>query len=89
MESLKLETELIEKIQNIDIRILGLLQEDYRLGFNNIAEKVGVSAGTAFNHVKRTVTHIALDFIKEARRVKLQYFKQRRSNILLVKERRR
>jgi DNA-binding Lrp family transcriptional regulator len=49
---LKLETDMIEKIGNIDLQILSLLQEDCRLSFNKIARKLGVSVGTAFNHVK-------------------------------------
>ena len=48
----KLETSIIEKIDAIDLRILSLLQEDCRLSFNKIASKLGISVGTAFNHVK-------------------------------------
>jgi Lrp/AsnC family transcriptional regulator for asnA, asnC and gidA len=47
-----LETNLIEKIDVVDLRILELLQEDCRLSFNKIARKLGISVGTAFNHVK-------------------------------------
>jgi DNA-binding Lrp family transcriptional regulator len=50
--SLELETSLIEKIEDIDLRILSLLQEDCRLSFNKIASKLGMSVGTAFNHIK-------------------------------------
>ena len=49
---LELETSLIEKIDDIDIRILSVLQEDSRLSFNKIARKLGISVGTAFNRVK-------------------------------------
>jgi Lrp/AsnC family transcriptional regulator for asnA, asnC and gidA len=49
--NLKLES-LIEKIDDIDFRILNLLQKDCRLSFNKIAGKLGISVGTAFNHVK-------------------------------------
>lgn len=52
MGNSKLETSLIEKIDDVDFRILSLLQEDCRLSFNKIAGKIGVSVGTAFNHVK-------------------------------------
>ena len=52
MGSLKLEPDLIEHIEDIDIKILSLLQEDCRLSFNKIAKKLGISVGTAFNHVK-------------------------------------
>jgi DNA-binding Lrp family transcriptional regulator len=51
-ESLKLETSTLKKVDELDIRILSLLQEDCRLSFNKIANKLGVSVGTAFNHVK-------------------------------------
>jgi DNA-binding Lrp family transcriptional regulator len=43
------KTDLIE---NVDLQIINLLQEDCRLSFNKIASKLGISAGTAFNHVK-------------------------------------
>jgi DNA-binding Lrp family transcriptional regulator len=36
----------------MDVQILNLLQEDCRLSFNKIARKLGISVGTAFNHVK-------------------------------------
>jgi DNA-binding Lrp family transcriptional regulator len=43
---------MAKKIGDIDLRILSLLQEDCRLSFNKIASKLGISVGTAFNHVK-------------------------------------
>jgi len=49
---MKLETSLTEKIDDVDIQILSVLQEDARLSFNKIASKLGISVGTAFNHVK-------------------------------------
>jgi len=52
LESEQLELDSIENIEDIDLRILSLLQEDCRLSFNKIAKKIGVSVGTAFNHVK-------------------------------------
>jgi DNA-binding Lrp family transcriptional regulator len=52
LEKSKLETSLIEKIDDVDLRILSLLQEDCRLSFNKIANKLGISVGTAFNHIK-------------------------------------
>ncbi len=39
-------------LENLDARILGLLQQNSRLSFNKIASKLGVSVGTAFNHIK-------------------------------------
>jgi DNA-binding Lrp family transcriptional regulator len=50
--SLKLEQDLIEHVEDIDLKILSLLQEDSRLSFNKVAKKLGISVGTAFNHVK-------------------------------------
>jgi len=52
LENSKLETSVIEKIDDVDLRILSLLQEDCRLSFNKIANKLGISVGTAFNHIK-------------------------------------
>ena len=43
---------MTEKIDDLDIRILNVLQEDCRLSFNKIARKLGISVGTAFNRVK-------------------------------------
>jgi len=47
-----LEAGLTEKIDEIDLRIINLLQEDSRLSFNKIAHKLGISVGTALNRVK-------------------------------------
>ncbi len=47
-----LETTGIENVNDIDFRILSLLEGDSRLSFNKIASKLGISVGTAFNHVK-------------------------------------
>jgi DNA-binding Lrp family transcriptional regulator len=44
--------QVCKKIDELDLRILGLLQEDCRLSFKKIANKLNVSVGTAFNHVK-------------------------------------
>jgi Lrp/AsnC family transcriptional regulator for asnA, asnC and gidA len=45
-----MKTNLTE--HGVDFQIINLLQEDCRLSFNKIASKLGISAGTAFNHVK-------------------------------------
>lgn len=42
----------MEKLDDIDVRILNLLQEDSRLSYNKIARKLRLSVGTVFNHVK-------------------------------------
>ena len=52
VRSLKLEPDWIERVEYVDLKILSLLQEDCRLSFNKIAKKLGISVGTAFNHVK-------------------------------------
>lgn len=43
---------LTEKIDDVSLRILSVLQEDCRLSFNKIARRLGISVGTAFNRVK-------------------------------------
>jgi DNA-binding Lrp family transcriptional regulator len=48
----KVKTNLIENVDDVGLQIINLLQEDCRLRFNKIASKLGISAGTAFNHVK-------------------------------------
>jgi DNA-binding Lrp family transcriptional regulator len=46
------KTDLVENVNDLDLQIIKLLQEDCRLSFNKIARKLGISVGTAFNHVK-------------------------------------
>jgi len=46
------KSDLTRNMDNVDLQIISLLQEDCRLSFNKIASKLGISAGTAFNHVK-------------------------------------
>jgi Lrp/AsnC family transcriptional regulator, regulator for asnA, asnC and gidA len=48
----ELEPPNPEDLEVLDLRILGLLQQDSRLSFNKIARKLGISVGTAFNHIK-------------------------------------
>ena len=43
---------MIEKIDDVDLQIINLLQEDSRLSFNKIASRLGISVGTAYNRVK-------------------------------------
>ncbi|MHA2301951.1 MAG: Lrp/AsnC family transcriptional regulator [Candidatus Thorarchaeota archaeon] len=40
------------KYDDIDLRIVRLLQEDSRLSFKKIADKLGISVGTAYNRIK-------------------------------------
>ncbi|RLI41530.1 AsnC family transcriptional regulator [Candidatus Bathyarchaeota archaeon] len=39
-------------MDEIDIKIIGLLQEDSRLSFNRIAKELGISVGTAYNRIR-------------------------------------
>jgi DNA-binding Lrp family transcriptional regulator len=48
----KKQKDLVEIIGNVDLQILNLLQQDSRISFNKIASQLGISVGTAFNHVK-------------------------------------
>ena len=43
---------MTETLDDIDIKIVTILQEDSRLSFNKIARRLGVSVGTAYNRVK-------------------------------------
>jgi len=45
-------SNLNEKLDDIDLRIINLLQEDSRLSYNKIARKLGISVGTAYNRIK-------------------------------------
>lgn len=47
-----LESSLLEKLDEVDLGIIKLLQEDSRLSFNKIASRLGISAGTAYNRIK-------------------------------------
>lgn len=41
-----------ENLDEIDLEIIRLLQENSRISFNEIAKKLGISVGTAYNRVK-------------------------------------
>lgn len=43
---------MVEKLDEVDSKILNLLQEDSRLSYNKIAKILGISVGTAYNRVK-------------------------------------
>jgi len=47
-----LKTEPTKTLDDVDLQIIALLQGDSRLSFNKLADKVGVSVGTAYNRVK-------------------------------------
>lgn len=48
----KLKINLANPIDELDLRIMTLLQEDSRLSFNKIAGTLGISVGTAYNRVR-------------------------------------
>lgn len=48
----KLESGLVQKLDGIDLGIIRLLQEDARLSFKKIADRLGISVGTAYNRIK-------------------------------------
>jgi DNA-binding Lrp family transcriptional regulator len=39
-------------LDELDMKIMTLLQQDSRISFNKIAEKLGISVGTAYNRVR-------------------------------------
>ncbi|MEM4980877.1 MAG: Lrp/AsnC family transcriptional regulator [Candidatus Bathyarchaeia archaeon] len=39
-------------LDELDLKIIELLQEDSRISFNKIASKLGISVGTAYNRVR-------------------------------------
>jgi len=47
-----MESGLFAKLDDIDFKIINVLQEDSRLSFNKIASKLGISVGTAYNRIK-------------------------------------
>ncbi len=47
-----LEENSIVELDEIDIKIISLLQEDSRLSFNRIAKELGISVGTAYNRIR-------------------------------------
>ena len=47
-----LEENPFAELDEIDIKIIGLLQKDSRLSFNRIAKELGISVGTAYNRIR-------------------------------------
>ncbi|MEM2728554.1 MAG: AsnC family transcriptional regulator, partial [Candidatus Bathyarchaeia archaeon] len=41
------------QLDDLDLQIVRLLQEDSRISYNKIADKLRISVGTAYNRVKR------------------------------------
>lgn len=53
MEQAAVYTKTVpEKLDPIDRQILNILQEDCRLSFSKVANKAGISVGTAYNRIK-------------------------------------
>jgi DNA-binding Lrp family transcriptional regulator len=51
-EEMKLSNGSSHKVDDVDRKIIRLLQEDARKSFNKIAESLGIAVGTAYNRVK-------------------------------------
>ena len=49
---LNLTYETHHKVDDVDRKIIQLLQEDSRKSFNKIADSLGIAVGTAYNRVK-------------------------------------
>ena len=47
-----LRASSLEKLDDVDLGIIKLLQEDSRLSFNKVASRLGISVGTAYNRIK-------------------------------------
>ena len=47
-----LEENPSAELDEIDIKIIDLLQKDSRLSFNRIAKELGISVGTAYNRIR-------------------------------------
>ncbi|NHV45855.1 MAG: Lrp/AsnC family transcriptional regulator [Candidatus Verstraetearchaeota archaeon] len=45
-------TENTEKLDDIDLKIIDILQKDSRLSYHKIASELGISVGTAYNRIK-------------------------------------
>jgi DNA-binding Lrp family transcriptional regulator len=52
-QKIELVNSTTKDVKDLDVKILTLLQQDSRLSFNKIAGKLGISVGTAFNHIKK------------------------------------
>ena len=49
---MKLSNGSSHKVDDVDRKIIRLLQEDSRKSFNKIADRLGIAVGTAYNRVK-------------------------------------
>jgi len=47
-----MKSNLTERLDDIDLRIISVIQEDSRLSYNKIASKLRISVGTAYNRIK-------------------------------------
>jgi DNA-binding Lrp family transcriptional regulator len=47
-----MKSNLTERLDDIDLRIISVIQEDSRLSYNKIASKLGISVGTVYNRIK-------------------------------------
>jgi Lrp/AsnC family transcriptional regulator for asnA, asnC and gidA len=64
----------MEKIDDLDLKIIKELQKDGRASFRDIAEKVGVAEGTVYNHVNKLIeARIIRKFIPDIDYSKIGY----------------
>ena len=47
-----MKTETIEKFDEIDFKIIQILQENSKLSYNKIAKRLNIAVGTVYNRVK-------------------------------------
>jgi len=48
-----LEVESTQKLDDIDFKIIRILQEDSRMSYRKIADALGIAVGTVYNRIKR------------------------------------
>jgi DNA-binding Lrp family transcriptional regulator len=48
-----LEVKPTQKLDDIDLQILRILQEDSRMSYRKIAHSLGIAVGTVYNRIKR------------------------------------
>ena len=47
------EGYFIQKLDNVDLKILRMLQADSRMGYRKMAQSLGIAVGTVYNRIKK------------------------------------